>query len=78
MPPFGPLYRQKVVVEEILANDREIVFDPGSHRERYYFCSQACKVEFDDQSCRARALGGVRDILKDGPAENRPSNRTGA
>jgi Ala-tRNA(Pro) deacylase len=107
MPPLGPLYRQEVVVEETLTDDREIVFDAGSHREsirmpyteferlvrptvaafgigrrpletgvaqrtsadavcdarvsedtawgwseyqgqRYYFCSQACKMEFDD------------------------------
>lgn len=105
MPPLGPLYRQEVIVEESLADDREIVFDAGSHREsirmlysqferlvrptvaafgvsprrattrrkvltdavcgadvredvamgwseyrgqRYYFCSQACKMEFDD------------------------------
>ncbi len=109
MPPFGPLYRQDVVVDETLATDRDIVFDGGSHHEairmayaeferlvrptvaafacgrlrdrrsrretprrsfdrvcganlgdetawgwsevdgqRYYFCSQACKMEFDD------------------------------
>ena len=107
MPPLGPLYRQEVVVEETLADDRDIVFDAGSHREairmryaeferlvrptvaafgigtrrastereqqlrtdavcgagvsedaawgwseyhgeRYFFCSQACKMEFDD------------------------------
>ena len=33
MPPLGPLYRQEVVVEETLADDRDIVFDAGSHRE---------------------------------------------
>jgi Ala-tRNA(Pro) deacylase len=32
MPPLGPLYGQEVVVEEMLADDREIVFDGGSHR----------------------------------------------
>jgi YHS domain-containing protein len=107
MPPLGPLYRQDVVVEESLADHRDIVFDAGSHREairmpyaeferlvrptvaafgigklgasrrrqrqvmtdavcgggisegaawgfseyhgqRYYFCSQVCKMEFDD------------------------------
>jgi Ala-tRNA(Pro) deacylase len=106
MPPFGPLYRQDVVVDETLTHDKDIVFDAGSHREairmpytefarlvrpvvaafvagprsaseraqsigadavcggrvtevaawgfseyhgqRYYFCSQACKMEFDD------------------------------
>ena len=107
MPPFGPLYRQTVVVDEALAYGEEIVFDAGSHRDsirmpyveferlvrptigrfgigprnardrdvlrraidavcgarvgeetawgwseyqgqRYYFCSQTCKMEFDD------------------------------
>jgi len=105
MPPLGPLYHQDVVVDRSLADDRDIVFDAGSHREsirmpfrqferlvrptvapigyeppsslresalvsdvvcgndvrvskawgwseyqgeRYYFCSQACKMEFDD------------------------------
>jgi Ala-tRNA(Pro) deacylase len=107
MPPLGPLYRQDVVVEESLADHRDIVFDAGSHREAirmpyaeferlvrptvaafgigqlgasrrrqrqvmtdavcgggisegaawgfseyhgqlYYFCSQVCKMEFDD------------------------------
>ena len=33
MPPLGPLYRQEVVVDETLADDAEIVFDAGSHRE---------------------------------------------
>ena len=107
MPPLGPLYRQDVIVDEALAEHRDIVFDAGSHREsirmpysqfarlvrptvaafgiapphvstrsersilidavcgvrvgddaawgwsdyhgrRYYFCSAACKMEFDD------------------------------
>lgn len=107
MPPLGPLYRQDVVVEQSLADHRDIVFEAGSHREairmpyaeferlvrptvaafgigrlsaprrrqrqvttdavcgsavsegaawgfseyqgqRYYFCSQVCKMEFDD------------------------------
>jgi Ala-tRNA(Pro) deacylase len=33
MPPFGPLYRQPVVVETSLTADPEIVFNAGSHRE---------------------------------------------
>ncbi|HSC25747.1 MAG TPA: YbaK/EbsC family protein [Vicinamibacterales bacterium] len=33
MPPFGPLYRQPVVVETSLTADPEIVFNGGSHRE---------------------------------------------
>jgi Ala-tRNA(Pro) deacylase len=106
MPPLGPLYGQRVFVDERLAGDSEIVFSAGSHHEairmayreferlarptlakfasaqlmspstrtamvidpvcgariqeesaagwsqvredRYYFCSQSCKMEFDD------------------------------
>jgi len=106
MPPFGPLFGQRVLVDAKLTKDPEIVFSGGSHRdairmpyreferlssptiaefatgpspsapahlstvidpvcgadveqptasawsehkgERFYFCSQACKMEFDD------------------------------
>jgi Ala-tRNA(Pro) deacylase len=106
MPPFGPLYRQDVFVDEALATNPNITFDAGSHADairmsygefqrlvsptvgefgvgthsrstrvatrttdavcgadvneqtawgwseyggqRYLFCSQACKMEFDD------------------------------
>jgi Ala-tRNA(Pro) deacylase len=106
IPPFGPLFGQRVVVDAALAKDPEIVFNGGSHRdairmayreferlshptiaefatgpspsvparlttfidpvcgveidehaasgwsehrgERFYFCSQVCKMEFDD------------------------------
>lgn len=33
MPPFGPLYKQPVVVDKSLTSDPEIVFNGGSHRE---------------------------------------------
>lgn len=33
MPPLGPLYGQRVFVEQSLAADPEIVFNAGSHRE---------------------------------------------
>jgi Ala-tRNA(Pro) deacylase len=33
MPPFGPLYGQRVLVEKTLTTDPEIVFNAGSHRE---------------------------------------------
>lgn len=33
MPPFGRLYGMKVYVDASLAEDDEIVFDAGSHRE---------------------------------------------
>lgn len=106
MPPLGPLYGQRVVVDQRLTSDGEIVFSAGSHHdairmpyrefdrvahptvatfasrpstvsppptlmltdpvcgaqfdeqraagwsahqgETYYFCSQSCKMEFDD------------------------------
>ncbi len=33
MPPFGPLYKQPVIVDRSLTSDPEIVFNAGSHRE---------------------------------------------
>jgi Ala-tRNA(Pro) deacylase len=33
MPPFGPLYRQQVFVDEALAYEDEIVFNAGTHRD---------------------------------------------
>ena len=33
MPPFGPLYGQRVFVDQSLASDPEIVFNAGSRRE---------------------------------------------
>ena len=33
MPPFGNLYGMAVFVDEILARDKEIAFNAGSHRE---------------------------------------------
>jgi Ala-tRNA(Pro) deacylase len=33
MPPFGPLYRQAVFVDETLSRDDEIVFNGGSHSD---------------------------------------------
>lgn len=32
MPPFGPLYKQPVVIDK-LTSDPEILFNAGSHRE---------------------------------------------
>jgi Ala-tRNA(Pro) deacylase len=31
MPPFGPLFRQRVYVDRLLAEDEEIVFNGGTH-----------------------------------------------
>jgi Ala-tRNA(Pro) deacylase len=33
MPPFGPLYKQPVLVDRSLTADPEILFNAGSHRE---------------------------------------------
>jgi Ala-tRNA(Pro) deacylase len=33
MPPFGPLYKQPVVVERTLTSDPEILFNGGSHHD---------------------------------------------
>ena len=33
MPPFGPLYRQRVFVDETLAAEEHIVFNAGTHRD---------------------------------------------
>ena len=33
MPPFGPLYQRRVVVDKSLTSDPDIVFNGGSHRE---------------------------------------------
>jgi Ala-tRNA(Pro) deacylase len=31
MPPFGPLYRQRVFVDQALAVEPRIVFEAGTH-----------------------------------------------
>lgn len=33
MPPFGPLYKQPVYVDETLTSDEEIVFNAGTHSD---------------------------------------------
>ena len=33
MPPFGPLYKQPVFVDEVLTRDEEIVFNAGTHSD---------------------------------------------
>ncbi|HYT67234.1 MAG TPA: YbaK/EbsC family protein [Vicinamibacterales bacterium] len=33
MPPFGPLYRQRVFVDESLAREEQIVFNGGTHED---------------------------------------------
>jgi Ala-tRNA(Pro) deacylase len=41
MPPLGPLYGQRVVVDKSLASREEVVFNAGSHRE-------AIRMRFSD------------------------------
>ncbi len=41
MPPFGPLYKQRVFVDEHLAAEDQIVFDAGTHRD-------AIGMQYDD------------------------------
>jgi len=41
MPPFGPLFRQRVFVDETLADEDQIVFNGGTHRD-------AVCMRFDD------------------------------
>ena len=33
MPPFGPMYKQRVLVEKELTNDVDIVFNAGTHTD---------------------------------------------
>jgi Ala-tRNA(Pro) deacylase len=33
MPPFGPLYKQRVFVDETLSNEENIVFNGGTHAD---------------------------------------------
>jgi Ala-tRNA(Pro) deacylase len=44
MPPFGPLYKQPVLVDKSLTSDPEILFNAGSHREAIRMRYQ----DFDD------------------------------
>lgn len=41
MPPFGVLYNLPVVVDRVLAEDEEIVFNAGTHRD-------AIRMRFED------------------------------
>ena len=40
MPPLGPLYRQRVFVDQSLAGEEEIVFNGGTHTDA--ICMQFC------------------------------------
>ena len=51
MPPFGPLYRQAVFVDETLTADEEIVFNAGTH-------SDAICMRYDDYARLAQPIVG--------------------
>jgi Ala-tRNA(Pro) deacylase len=51
MPPFGPLYRQAVFVDETLAQDEEIVFNAGTHAD-------AICMRYHDYAALARPTVG--------------------
>ena len=51
MPPFGPLYGQRVFVDEALAEEAEIVFEGGTH-------SEAIRMRFADFAKSARPVVG--------------------
>jgi Ala-tRNA(Pro) deacylase len=47
MPPLGELYGLRVIVDESLAADKEIIFNAGTHRD-------AIRMNFDDFMSLAR------------------------
>jgi len=52
MPPLGPLYRQRVFVDDRLAAEAEIVFDAGSH-------SRAVRMRYDDFAAVVKPIVGT-------------------
>lgn len=51
MPPFGPLYRQRVFVDEGLAREEQIVFNGGTHKD-------AICMRYDDFADLTRPIVG--------------------
>jgi Ala-tRNA(Pro) deacylase len=51
MPPFGPLYRQRVFVDESLVDEPQIVFNGGTHAD-------AICMAYDDFAAVARPTVG--------------------
>lgn len=51
MPPLGPLYRQRVFVDETLAAEDRIVFNAGTHRD-------AVSMRYEDFAALAHAIVG--------------------
>ncbi len=52
MPPFGPLYGQRVFVDTALAAEPEIVFNAGTH-------SEAIRMRYADFSAAAKPAVGL-------------------
>ncbi len=70
MPPFGPLYKQPVVVDRCLTADPEILFNGGSHRE-------AIRMRYRDFEELVKPA--VADFgYSDGSLTSRPKNQTTA
>ena len=51
MPPFGPLYGQRVFVDRTLAADPEIVFNAGSH-------ANAIRMRYEDYAMLVQPVVG--------------------
>lgn len=51
MPPFGPLYRQRVFVDDALAREEQIVFNAGTHKD-------AICMRYDDFAVLTKPIVG--------------------
>ena len=51
MPPFGPLYRQRVFVDDALAREEQIVFNGGTHKD-------AICMRYDDFAALTKPIVG--------------------
>lgn len=52
MPPFGPLYGQRVFVDTTLVAEREMVFNAGTHTD-------AIRMQYDDFADLAKPVVGA-------------------
>ncbi len=51
MPPLGPLYKQRVFVDEALAAEKQIVFNAGTHAD-------AVRMRYDDFAAITKPIVG--------------------
>jgi len=70
MPPFGPLYKQTVFVDEALAAEDRIAFNAGTHHD-------AVVMRFDDFASLARPIVGDFAERDDASARDRIPHRSG-